>query len=97
MVEAFDKIREKRPNYEDLVMEALHGMPRRSGASSQSICVWVEERFENLPKNYKKEINKTLKILVGNALLDQIKNTFYLPPNEKVSKKRKTSKKKSKK
>ena len=94
LIEEFEKTREKRPNYDDLCIMALEGMPRRRGSTLNGVCEWTEERFEKLPKTYRKEINKSLKKLVDVALLDKVKQTYFLPPKEKVTKKRKTIRKK---
>eukprot|EP01080_Neovahlkampfia_damariscottae_P012201 gene12201-5788_t len=93
MVENFEKTREKRPKYDKLCIMALEGMPKRKGSSLTGICDWTEERFDKLPKGYRKEIGKALKMLVDNAELDKVKQTYFLPPSEKITKKRRTKSK----
>ncbi|GJY83229.1 histone H1, partial [Tanacetum coccineum] len=74
----------KHPPYLEMVSYALVTLKERDGSSQYAIGKFIQDKYKDLPVNFKKRLLNHLKKLVASNKLVKVKASYKLPSTAKA-------------
>ncbi|GMI79186.1 Histone 1.2 [Hibiscus trionum] len=75
------------PPFLDMISDAILSLKERTGSSQFAIAKFIEEKYKQLPSNFRKLLLVQLKKFVASGKLVKVKASYKLPPTSAVAKK----------
>ncbi|KAL4354953.1 hypothetical protein GQ457_06G018920 [Hibiscus cannabinus] len=80
------------PPFLDMISNAILSLKERTGSSQYAIAKFIEEKYKQLPPNFRKLLLVQLKKFVASGKLVKVKASYKLPPASAAAKKPVTAK-----
>ncbi|XP_022720048.1 histone H1-like [Durio zibethinus] len=75
------------PPFIDMISDAIVTLKERTGSSQYAITKFIEEKYKQLPSNFRKLLLVQMRKFVASGKLVKVKASFKLPPASTVAKK----------